>query len=118
LATLAEFGPLSQAELGRRCGIDRSDMVALVNELSAQGRIMRAPDAVDRRRNVITITAAGLQYLVELRGLVDGAQQDLLAGLSTPERADLVELLSRVVESHPEFVPGGWAEKGGARRGE
>ncbi len=118
LATLAEFGPLSQAELGRRCGIDRSDMVALVNELSAQGRIIRAPDVVDRRRNVITITELGLSHLEELRVLVDSAQQDLLAGLSAAERADLVTLLTRVVESHPEFVAGGWGQQGGERRGE
>ena len=115
LATLAEFGPLSQAELGRRCGIDRSDMVALVNELVANHQVVRAPDVVDRRRNVITITEAGLHHLEELRVLLDQAQQDLLAGLSAGERADLVALLTRVVESHPEFVAGGWGQQGGAQ---
>ena len=37
LSALDEFGPASQADLGRRSGIDRSDMVALVNALSATG---------------------------------------------------------------------------------
>jgi DNA-binding MarR family transcriptional regulator len=112
LANLAEFGPLSQADLGRRCGIDRSDMVELINELSAQGIVARTPDAVDRRRNVISITEIGEQRLVELRALVDAAQLDLLAGLTTEERAILITLLSRLVESHPEFVAGGWSSPG------
>ena len=115
LATLAEFGPLSQAELGRRCGIDRSDMVALINELVAKDQVARTPDEVDRRRNVITITAAGQHHLEELRVLVDGAQRDLLAGLSAEDRATLVALLTRVVESHPDFVAGGWGQQGSGR---
>src|SRR3954470_16913777 len=66
LAALAEFGPASQAALGRKCGIDRSDVVALVNELSGAGRLERTPDPDDRRRNVIAITAAGRDFLAEL----------------------------------------------------
>ena len=34
LATLEEFGPASQATLGRRSGIHVSDMVATINELA------------------------------------------------------------------------------------
>lgn len=118
LATLAEFGPLSQADLGRRCGIDRSDMVELINELSAQNCVERTPDEVDRRRNVVSITNAGEQRLDELRTLVDAAQEDLLTGLSAGDRAELVNLLTSVMESHPEFVAGGWASPGSERNGE
>ncbi|MBQ0906112.1 MarR family transcriptional regulator, partial [Micromonospora sp. U21] len=34
LAALAEGGPASQADLGRRCDIDRSDVVAAINDLA------------------------------------------------------------------------------------
>lgn len=115
LATLAEFGPLSQADLGRRCGIDRSDMVALINELSANGQVARSPDTVDRRRNVITITETGRKHLEALRKLVEEAQHHLLGGLSAEERASLVALLTRVVASHPDFVAGGWGQQGSVR---
>src|SRR3954447_20496067 len=53
LAALEEFGPASQADLGRRTLIDRSDVVAAVNELAERGLVERAPDPDDRRRNVI-----------------------------------------------------------------
>lgn len=43
LATLAEDGPASQADLGRRCGIDRSDVVAAINDLAGRGLVVRAP---------------------------------------------------------------------------
>jgi MarR family transcriptional regulator, lower aerobic nicotinate degradation pathway regulator len=100
LSALEEFGPASQAALGRRCGIDRSDMVALVNELAAGGRLERTPDPDDRRRNVIAITAAGRDFLWELDRLLQDAQDELLAPLSAPERAELARLLSTVLTHH------------------
>jgi DNA-binding MarR family transcriptional regulator len=100
LSALEEFGPASQAALGRRCGIDRSDMVALVNELAAAGRLERTPDADDRRRNVIAITPAGREFLSDLDRLLQGAQDDLLAPLSAAERAELVRLLGTVLAHH------------------
>ena len=100
LSALEEFGPASQAALGRRCGIDRSDMVALVNELAAAGRLERTPDAEDRRRNVIAITDAGRKFLAELDRLLQDAQDDLLAPLSAQERAELVRLLGTVLAHH------------------
>ena len=54
LATLEEYGPASQAALGRRTGIDRSDVVATVNDLAERQLVKRAPDPEDRRRNIIT----------------------------------------------------------------
>ena len=62
LAALQEFGPASQARLGRRTVMDRSDVVAAVNELAARGLVERAPDPDDRRRNVITMTPAGTAH--------------------------------------------------------
>src|SRR3954469_3407215 len=63
LATLEEFGPASQAALGRRSGIHLSDMVAAINELADRELVRRAPDPSDRRRNIISLTAAGKRQL-------------------------------------------------------
>jgi DNA-binding MarR family transcriptional regulator len=98
LAALEEFGPASQATLGRRTSIDRSDVVAALNELADRGLVERSPDPDDRRRNVITITAAGRKELKALDKVLDGMQEKLLAPLSAPERKKLVELLTRLVE--------------------
>src|SRR4051794_38202608 len=60
LAALEEFGPASQAKLSHHSYIYRSDLVAVLNELADRQFIERAPDPADARRNVITLTAAGL----------------------------------------------------------
>ena len=100
LAALDEAGPASQADLSRGTTIDRSDMVATVNELAEQGLVERAPDPTDRRRNVVTITPAGRRQLRTLDRLVGKVQDELLAPLTAEEREQLVDLLTRVVDHH------------------
>jgi DNA-binding MarR family transcriptional regulator len=100
LAALQEFGPASQARLGRRTGMDRSDVVAALNELAGHGLVERAPDPADRRRNIITITPAGAAHLRRLDSLLDDVQDELLAPLSPAERRQLIHLLTRVLEHH------------------
>jgi DNA-binding MarR family transcriptional regulator len=99
LAALDEFGAASQADLGRRTAIDRSDVVAALNELAERGFIQRSPDRDDRRRNVITITAAGSRQLRRLELALAGVQEQLLAPLSAADRSKLVKLLRQLVEA-------------------
>jgi DNA-binding MarR family transcriptional regulator len=105
LAALEEFGPASQAALGRRCEIDRSYIVEAVNELADRGLVVRAADPGDRRRNIITITKAGLRQLHRLGGTLDGVQDALLAPLSPDERAQLTRLLARVLDHQTHREP-------------
>ncbi|MGO8890697.1 MAG: MarR family winged helix-turn-helix transcriptional regulator [Streptosporangiaceae bacterium] len=100
LAALEEFGPASQASLGRRTSMDRSDVVAAINELASHGQVQRAPDPADHRRNVITITPVGTAHLQRLDGLLTDIQDELLAPLSPGERDQLTRLLSRVLQYH------------------
>jgi DNA-binding MarR family transcriptional regulator len=100
LATLDEVGPASQAELSRRTTIDRSDMVAAVNELAGGGAIERAPDPADRRRNVITLTPAGRRLLRELDGRLDDVQSRRLAPPPPADRTRLTTLLTELAAHH------------------
>jgi DNA-binding MarR family transcriptional regulator len=100
LAALEEFGPASQAVLGRRTGIDRSDVVAALNDLTARGLIERSPDPSDHRTNVVTITPAGNDKLARLDAVLAAVQDELLAPLSRSERELLVSLLARVSDEH------------------
>jgi MarR family transcriptional regulator, lower aerobic nicotinate degradation pathway regulator len=100
LAALQEFGPASQAMLGRRTAMDRSDVVAAVNELASRGLADRSPDPADGRRNVITITPAGTAHLRRLEKLLAEIQDELLAPLSPADRRQLTRLLTRILEHH------------------
>jgi DNA-binding MarR family transcriptional regulator len=52
-------GPLSLAELGQAIGADPSYTTIIVNELQALGLVSRTPDADDRRRKAVELTADG-----------------------------------------------------------
>ncbi|MDV5143391.1 MarR family transcriptional regulator [Streptomyces sp. SBC-4] len=100
LASLQEHGPASQAELSRRSGIYRSDMVGLLNELAERDLVERAPDPDDRRRNIITISTRGRRHLRRLDKVLDDLHDELLAPLSPAERDQFVQLLTRLLDHH------------------
>lgn len=100
LAALAEFGASSQAELGRRAAMDRSDVVAAINELAGKGFVERTPDPDDRRRNIVTLTDSGGEHLSRMDRSLDRVQDDLLAPLSAADRRALAGLLTRLLAHH------------------
>lgn len=100
LATLMEFGPASQAALGRRSCIDRSDVVAALNELETDGYVERAPDPDDGRRNIITITTTGRRHYKRLTTVVGKAQDEIFAPLSATDRARLTTILGKLLTHH------------------
>ena len=100
LAALEEFGPDSQSGLSDRTGIYRSDLVATINELTARGFVVRAPNPSDGRRNVITLTNEGRRHLKRLDVLIAEAEAELLAPLSQADQAELVRILQLIVGHH------------------
>jgi DNA-binding MarR family transcriptional regulator len=100
LSALAERGAASQAALGRRLWIDRSDMHALLTDLERDGLVARVRDDDDQRRILIDLTPAGARTLKRLEKRVDAAQEELLEPLSTADRRELRRLLTRFVEHH------------------
>ncbi|WP_291760911.1 MarR family transcriptional regulator [Cellulomonas sp. 73-145] len=100
LAALEEFGALSQAELGRRLGLDRNDISGTVTRLDATGSVDRRADPGDRRRNLVTLTDAGAARLQEIQHAADQAQAELLTGLDQAERRALQALLAKLLDAH------------------
>jgi DNA-binding MarR family transcriptional regulator len=96
MTALAEDGAASQAELGRRVWLDRSDLHAVLNELESQGLVARKQDERDRRRNLVELTPAGVAMLARLDARVDAAQEAFVAPLTAAERRELLRLLDRL----------------------
>ena len=96
LAALEESGPSSQADLSRGTSVDRSDVVALLGELEQAGLVGRTVDPANRRRNIVTLTAAGMKQLKALDRAVSKAQERVMEPLSPPEQARLLKLLHRL----------------------
>jgi len=94
LAALEEWGPASQAEVGRSTGIDRSDVTAVLTDLEARGLVVRSVDPANKRRKIVTITERGAARLLELDEVVDGVQREFLAPLTAAQRRQFLDLVA------------------------
>ena len=90
-----------QQELGAAMGIDRTTMVSLIDQLESAGLAKRRPSAKDRRAREVVITSKGRTLLVRARRLIAQTEDDVLAGLTSEQRRDLLTLLRRALESAP-----------------
>ena len=101
MTVLEAEGPLSQRRLAERQGIDRTTMVAVVDELERLGAVERRRDPGDRRANALRLTATGKRLLARARTAVAAAEEAFLAPLPEPERQRLRAALRVLVESGP-----------------
>jgi DNA-binding MarR family transcriptional regulator len=99
LAALEESGPASQADLGRDTGIDRSDVTPALRELEARALVVREVDPHHQRRNIVSLTAAGIAELGRLDRIVDEVQDAALAPLTEAQRRQVVSLLRRLLDN-------------------
>src|SRR4051795_8906574 len=93
LGLLHDRGALTQRELGTLMHVDASILVNLLNPLEADGYLSRERDGADRRRHVVTITRRGEQQLERAAQAQREAEDEILAGLSKTQRAQLRRLL-------------------------
>jgi DNA-binding MarR family transcriptional regulator len=96
LACDAEEG-MSQRELADVLGLDPSQVVLLVDELTGAGLVERRVSGTDRRTKLVTATAAGRAVREAAARDVDGALAAQLGDLSADERGQLQALLTRLV---------------------
>ena len=90
-----------QQELGSALGIDRSTMVALIDELESAGLAKRRPSPTDRRAREIAITPKGRRLLQRAKELIAQVEDEVLAALSAEERRELLALLRHALQSAP-----------------
>jgi DNA-binding MarR family transcriptional regulator len=97
LAALSELGPVSQQTLADILAVDRSTMVAFLDELEEKGHVRRRRNASDRRAYAIELTHAGASVQREAATLLEGCERHYLEPLTAGERRTLLELLGRLV---------------------
>jgi DNA-binding MarR family transcriptional regulator len=97
LSVVIDEGPLSQQELGRRVGVDRTTVVAVVDDLEVAGFIQRQRNPEDRRAYALEATPEGRAWQTKARKAVIEAEREILAPLSAAERRQLIELLQRLL---------------------
>jgi DNA-binding MarR family transcriptional regulator len=96
LACDAEEG-MSQRELADVLGLDPSQVVLLVDELTGAGLVERRVSSTDRRTKLVTATPAGRAVRDAAARDVGGALAGQLGDLSADEQGQLQALLTRLV---------------------
>jgi DNA-binding MarR family transcriptional regulator len=96
LAVVAEGAKETQATIADTLDLDRSQLVGILDELEERGLIERKRDQADRRRHMVSITAAGKKQLVKMRTMIGDLEDSFLGPLDGEERAVLQGFLQRI----------------------
>ena len=107
LSALLRHCPISQVELGRRMGLEKSWISRAVDKLVEQGWVERSPSEKDRRAFDLELTPQGLAQARLLRADLEAHAKSVLDRLDPEARATVMQamrLLDGVIE-RPESSP-------------
>jgi DNA-binding MarR family transcriptional regulator len=96
LSVVAANPGINQGAAGRVLGIQRANMVSLINQLVDQGLVERCAVDGDRRAFALRLTDTGEATLTKSLARIRKHEGELLADLHPEERATLVRLLGRI----------------------
>ncbi len=94
-----------QITLAGRVAFDAATSGSVISRLEAKGLIRREPDAADKRRKLLWITAEGQQAALRMKRAVARAQTRITAPLTDAQREQLVALLHAMVAGHEQRGP-------------
>ena len=100
LTVLQDRGVISQQEIGKCIYMDRTSMVAVIDDLERRGLVERKAHPTDRRSHVIVLTSKGMGVLPRIRRLSAAVEKKFLSCLSPGEQKDLQGLLRKLVITH------------------
>lgn len=98
-ALIADPGE-DQVTLAGKVAFDAATFGSVIGRLEAKGWVRREPDALDRRRKLLWITAEGEHAAAEMKRAVARVQARILSPLDKAEREHLVALLTKLVAGH------------------
>jgi len=96
LTMVTELEPMTQKALADALRIDRTTMVALLDDLEAKGYVARQRHPRDRRAFLVHPTGPGRAAKIDAVRILDEQQQRFLAPLTPAERRQLAVLLKRL----------------------
>ena len=94
---LREQGGTTQQQLGETLHLDKNNCVILLNDLEDDGFVARTRDPSDRRRHLVAMTPSGRKALERAEEKLETLEDDVIGNLSSDERAELRELLSKAL---------------------
>jgi DNA-binding MarR family transcriptional regulator len=99
LSALDDAEGLTQADLVKTTGIDRSTLADLVARMAAKGLLARERSVSDGRANLVQLTDEGRAALADAAPKVAAADAKILELLSPPKRDSFLKLLRKLVHA-------------------
>ena len=96
LEAVSQKAGLTQTDLVRATGIDRSTLADLVSRMTTKGLLDREKSAVDARAKEVSLSAAGQAALDAARPKVEAADKRILALLPKGKRDGFLALLGEL----------------------
>ena len=96
LAKLADVGETSQNQLGSLIAMDAATVKGVIDRLKSRGLVELSRHGGDKRRLLVSLTAAGRETVQRLIPLAERITAETLAPLSAKEAATLMKLLARL----------------------
>jgi DNA-binding MarR family transcriptional regulator len=98
LIELRDRGELTQQSLCGQLHLDPTNLVAILNDLEHRGYATRRRDPEDRRRHLVEISKKGRAVIDKVSKVMDGVENELLAGFDASEREQVASLLTSIWE--------------------
>ena len=89
-----------QVTLAGKVAFDAATFGSVIGRLETKGWVRREPDAGDRRRKLLWVTADGERAAAAKKRAVTRAQRRILRPLAPQEQQQLVILLGKLVQGH------------------
>jgi DNA-binding MarR family transcriptional regulator len=99
LTVIVHEGPIPQGRLGEIMRIDRTTMVALIDDLERDGHVDRTRNPDDRRAYALAATAGGKRIQRSAATAMRKVQSEALSPLTAAERGELQRMLRILVEA-------------------
>lgn len=96
---------LTPAQLADQSGVTRATMTGLIDTLERDGLVVRQPDPVDRRAQLVEMTPRGVEFITGMLPEHFRRISALMSPLSESERRTLVKLLAKIAGTAAERYP-------------
>ncbi len=111
LHVVAANDGLSQTDLVKHTGIDRSTLADMIARMMKKGLLSRKRTKEDARANAVSITAAGKRMLASANPKVAKAENAALAVLPKTQQAAFMKALRAYADALDKMAEGGAAPK-------
>lgn len=93
LFNVRRTGPIRQAALAERLGIEAMTLSGTLDRLEAKGYVERQPDPADRRAKLVTLTEEGTSVVAQIEPIAAGIRGDAARGIDPDEWQRLLAAL-------------------------